>query len=81
MLVPSRKEDEEVVLGNNIWLTVVAIRGNQGRLGVTTPPDVSIQQAELCPEAEPCLVTPPQPLISCRDWLRWNNWRLRCSPG
>jgi carbon storage regulator len=81
MLVPSRKEDEEVVIGNNIWLTVVAVRGNQVRLGVTAPPDVSIQQAELCPETEPCLVTLPQPLISRRDRLRWNNWRLRCSPG
>ncbi len=52
MLVLSRKEGEEVVIADNIRLTVVAIRGNQVRLGITAPPDVSIQRAERCPKAE-----------------------------
>jgi carbon storage regulator len=52
MLVLSRKQGEEVVIGNNIRLTVVAIRGNEVRLGVTAPRNVSIQREELCPKAE-----------------------------
>ena len=48
MLVLSRKEGEEVVIGDNIRLTVVAIRGTQVRLSFTAPPDVSIQREELC---------------------------------
>jgi carbon storage regulator len=52
MLVLSRKEGEEVVIGDNIRLTVVAIRGNQVRLGITAPPDVAIQREELCPKDE-----------------------------
>jgi len=52
MLVLSRKEGEEVVIGDNIRLTVLAIRGNQVRRGFTAPPDVSIQREELCPKGE-----------------------------
>jgi carbon storage regulator len=52
MLVLSRKQGEEVVIGDNIRLTVVAIRGGRVRLGFTAPPDVAIQREELCPEGE-----------------------------
>ena len=43
MLVLSRKWGDAVVIGGNIRLTVLAIRGNQVRLGFTAPPDVAIQ--------------------------------------
>jgi carbon storage regulator len=52
MLVFSRKPGEEVVIGDNIRLTVVAIGGNRVRLGFTAPPSVLIQRAELSKEAE-----------------------------
>jgi carbon storage regulator len=52
MLVLSRKRGEAVVISGNIRLTVVAIRGNQVRLGFTAPPDVSIQREALCPKGE-----------------------------
>jgi carbon storage regulator len=52
MLVLSRKLGEEIVIGGNIRLRVVAIRGNQVRLGVTAPADVSVWREELCEEAE-----------------------------
>ena len=52
MLVLSRKEGEEVVIGDNILLTVVAIRGNQVRLSFTAPPDVAIQREEVRPKDE-----------------------------
>jgi len=52
MLVLSRKQGEEIVIGGILRLTVVAIRGNQVRLGFTAPPDVSIQRKELLKRAE-----------------------------
>ena len=52
MLVLSRKEGEEIIIGENIRLTVVAIRGNQVRLGFTAPPNVFIQREELRLKAE-----------------------------
>jgi carbon storage regulator len=52
MLVLSRKLGEEVMIGDNIRLTVVAIRGGQVRLAFRAPPDVSIWRKELCAKVE-----------------------------
>ena len=52
MLVLSRKPGQEVVIGDHVRLTVVAIRGNQVRLGFTASPDVPIRRAELWQKAE-----------------------------
>jgi len=61
MLVLSRKEGEEVVIADNNRLTVVAIRGNQVRLGFTAPPDVSIQREEIRPKGEEFGTLPVRP--------------------
>ena len=47
MLVLSRKPGERIVIGPNIELTVVDIRGNQVRLAVDAPRDVSIHRQEV----------------------------------
>jgi carbon storage regulator len=47
MLVLSRKVGEEIVIGDNIRVTVVGVRGNQVRLGFSAPPDVAIHRSEL----------------------------------
>lgn len=44
MLVLSRKQGEEIVIGADIRLTVVAIRGNLVRLGISAPAAVSIHR-------------------------------------
>jgi carbon storage regulator len=49
MLVLSRKIGEEIVIGDNIRITVVAIRNNHVRLGFEAPQDVSIYRSEICP--------------------------------
>ena len=48
MLVLSRKVNEQIVIGDNIRVTVVSIRGNQIRLGFEAP-DVLIFRDELRP--------------------------------
>jgi carbon storage regulator len=47
MLVLSRKVGEEVVIAGNIRVKVVAVRGNQIRLGVIAPPEVSVDRSEV----------------------------------
>jgi carbon storage regulator len=47
MLVLSRKQGEDVIIANNIRLTVVAIEGKKVRLGITAPPTVSIVREEI----------------------------------
>jgi carbon storage regulator CsrA len=51
MLVLSRKIDEQIIIGDNVRVTVVSIRGNQVRLGFEAPPSVPIFREELHPEA------------------------------
>jgi len=47
MLVLSRKVNEQVIISDNIRITVVSIRGNQVRIGFEAPPDVPIFREEL----------------------------------
>jgi carbon storage regulator len=47
MLVLSRKVGEKLVIGNDIWVTVVAVKGNSVRVGIDAPVDVPILRGEL----------------------------------
>ena len=47
MLILARRPNESLVIGNNITLTVLAIKGNQVRLGITAPRDVIIDREEV----------------------------------
>lgn len=48
MLVLSRKIGERIVVPDSgITLTVVAVRGNQVRLGIVAPPHVAVHREEV----------------------------------
>lgn len=47
MLVLTRKLGERVQIGENIWVQVVKIDGNQIRLGIDAPKDVVINREEV----------------------------------
>jgi carbon storage regulator len=47
MLVLTRKQGEQIIIGENIRITVLAVEGNRVRLGLTAPDDVSILRVEL----------------------------------
>lgn len=47
MLVLSRHPEEAVLIGDNIVIRVVEIRGNKVRLGIEAPDDVSIHRQEV----------------------------------
>lgn len=53
MLVLTRKLNERIVVGDNIRITVVGIRGNHVRLGIEAPPEVTILRDELKRNAVP----------------------------
>lgn len=46
MLVLTRKIGEAVLIGNDVRVTIVQIRGKQVRLGIEAPPDFSILREE-----------------------------------
>lgn len=47
MLVLSRKKNERIVIGDNVVITVVEIRGDRVRLGIEAPQEVPIHRSEV----------------------------------
>ncbi len=47
MLVLTRKTDQEIVIADNIRVKVLEVRGNQVRLGIVAPKEISVHRAEV----------------------------------
>lgn len=47
MLVLSRKKNEEIVVGPDVTVTVLEIRGDKVRLGINAPPEVPVHRREV----------------------------------
>jgi carbon storage regulator len=47
MLVLTRKSNESIKLGDEITITVVEVRGNSVRIGITAPDNMRIYRKEL----------------------------------
>ncbi|MHC4220556.1 MAG: carbon storage regulator CsrA [Planctomycetota bacterium] len=47
MLVLSRQRDETIMIGDDIELTVVDIRGDKVRLGINAPSQVAVHRKEV----------------------------------
>ena len=47
MLVLSRRLDETLIIGDDIKITVLGISGNQVRLGIAAPKEVSVHREEV----------------------------------
>lgn len=47
MLVLSRHRDGEILIGDDIIISVVDIRGDKVRLGITAPKDVPVHRREV----------------------------------
>jgi carbon storage regulator len=53
MLVLSRRIGEQIIISDDIVVTVVSVKGNQVRLGFTAPQSVSICREELVRDPRP----------------------------
>jgi len=47
MLALSRKKQEALVINNNIEITILDIKGDQVKVGISAPKDVSIYRKEV----------------------------------
>ena len=59
MLVLSRKKNQKIVIGEEIVITVVEVRGDTVRLGFEAPKDIRVLRGEL---VEP--VVPVVPVVA-----------------
>lgn len=47
MLVLSRQRDESIIIGDNIVVTIVDIRGDKVRLGIEAPTEIPVHRREV----------------------------------
>jgi carbon storage regulator len=47
MLVLSRTRDESIIIGDNVVVTVVDVRGDKVKLGIEAPQDISVHRREV----------------------------------
>lgn len=47
MLVLSRQKDEAIIIGDNIEIVIVDVRGEKVRLGITSPKEITVHRKEV----------------------------------
>ncbi len=47
MLVLSRQRDESIMIGDNVVVTIVDIRGDKVRLGIEAPTEIPVHRQEV----------------------------------
>lgn len=47
MLILTRRVSETLMIGDDITVTVLGVKGNQVRIGVNAPKDVSVHREEI----------------------------------
>ncbi len=59
MLVLSRYRDEKIIIGDDIIVTVVEIRGDRVRLGIEAPANIDVHRQEIYERIQKDAGTPP----------------------
>lgn len=47
MLILTRRVGEKLVIGENVTITVLGVKGNQIRIGIEAPPEVQVHREEI----------------------------------
>jgi len=47
MLVLSRQRDESIMIGDDVEITIVDVRGDKVRLGITAPREIPVHRREI----------------------------------
>ena len=47
MLVLTRRISETLIIGDDVYITVLGVKGNQVRLGINAPKEVSVHREEI----------------------------------
>jgi carbon storage regulator len=47
MLVLSRQRDQSIIIGDNVVITIVDVRGDKVKLGIEAPREISVHRQEV----------------------------------
>jgi carbon storage regulator len=73
MLVLSRHRDESIVIGDNIVITVIDIRGDKVRLGIEAPKEMPTHRYEVYQEIKRQEALHQECLQREKDFIEKNN--------
>jgi len=75
MLILTRRVGETVMIGNEVTVTVLGVKGNQVRIGVNAPKDVAVHREEIYERIKreewfkiPVLSLPSPRLLTTLNW-------------
>lgn len=63
MLILTRRVGETIVIGEDVTVTVLSVKGNQVRIGINAPRDVAVNREEIY-----------QRILKEQKLLKKNNW-------
>ncbi|MEN2998659.1 MAG: carbon storage regulator CsrA [Brevinematia bacterium] len=52
MLVLSRKEEQSIIIGDNIEVKILSIKGDTVKIGISAPPELKIYRKEILEEIQ-----------------------------
>ena len=67
MLILTRRVQEALMIGDNVTVTVLSIKGNQVRLGIDAPRDVEVHREEIYHRVKAGLPITPKPASTDED--------------
>lgn len=83
MLVLTRKLGESVTIDGNIKVTIVALKGNQVKLGIEAPANMKVYREEIytkiTAENRQAATTRPQDTTTVHSW--WQQWQQQQGEG
>jgi carbon storage regulator len=63
MLVLSRKPAESIIINDNIRVTILSVKGNQVRIGIEAPPEVTVDREEIHSRRQQFADSQPEALL------------------